>query len=69
MKKEKSFANYINATKPEAEMLKNLKIKVLFINHGYQTRKDLYITLEQLWIDMFNYIGIKNYKIVPQIDF
>ena len=69
LKKEKSFANYINATKPNNEMLKNLKVKVLFINHGYQTRKDLYITLQDLWEDMFKYIGISNYEIVPQIDF
>ena len=69
LKKEKSFANYINATKPNDEMLKNLKVKVLFINHGYQTRKDLYITLQDLWEDMFKYIGITNYEIVPQIDF
>ena len=69
MKKEKSFAKYIERTKPKQEMLKNLKVKVLFINHSYQTRKDLYITLEQLWIDMFKYIGINDLEIIPQIDF
>ena len=69
MKKEKSFANYIDRTKPNAEMVKDLKVKILFINHGYQTRKDLYITLEQLWVDIFNHIGIKNFEIIPQIDF
>tara|TARA_B100000965_G_scaffold382569_1_gene381035 strand:- start:1095 stop:2006 length:912 start_codon:yes stop_codon:yes gene_type:complete len=69
MKNEKSFANYIERTKPNQEMLKNLKVKVLFINHSYQTRQDLYITLEQLWIDMFKYIGINDYEIIPQIDF
>lgn len=69
MKKEKSFANYINRTKPNAEMVKDLKVKILFINHGYQTRKDLYITLEKLWVDIFNHIGIKNFEIIPQIDF
>ena len=69
MKKEKSFANYMNRTKPNAEMVKDLKVKILFINHGYQTRKDLYITLEQLWVDIFDHIGIKNFEIIPQIDF
>ncbi len=68
MKKEKSFANYINRTKPTKEMLKNLKVTVLFMNHSYQTRKDLYISLENLWKELFNYIGIKNFEIIPQID-
>ena len=69
LKKEKSFANYINKTKPTNEMVKNLKVKVLFINHKYQNDKDLYVTLEKLWIDMFNYIGINNVEIIPQLDF
>ena len=69
LKKEKSFANYINKTKPTAQMVKNLKVKVLFINHKYQNDKDLYVTLEKLWIDMFNYIGINNVEIIPQLDF
>ena len=49
-------------------MLKNLKVTVLFMNHSYQTRKDLYISLEKLWKELFNYIGIKNFEIIPQID-
>ena len=69
LKKEKSFANYIERTKPTAEMVKNLKVKVLFLNHSYQAEQDLYITLEKLWLDMFDYMGIKNVEIVPQIDF
>ena len=69
LKKEKSFANYIDKTKPTAEMVKNLKVKVLFINHKYQNDKDLYVTLEKLWLDMFSYIGINNVEIVPQLDF
>ena len=69
LKKEKSFANYIERTKPTAEMVKNLKVKVLFLNHSYQAEQDLYITLENLWLDMFDYMGIKNVEIVPQIDF
>ena len=69
LKKEKSFANYMKATKPTVEMVKNLKVKVLFLNHSYQAEQDLYITLEKLWLDMFDYMGIKNVEIVPQIDF
>jgi len=50
-------------------MVKNLKVKVLFINHKYQNDKDLYVTLEKLWLDMFSYIGINNVEIIPQLDF
>ena len=69
LKKEKSFAKYLEATMPKKEMLKNLKVTVLFMNHAYQSRKDLYITLQDLWKDLFEYIGIENYEIIPQLDF
>ena len=69
LKKEKSFAKYMKATKPTTDMVKNLKIKVLFINHKYQNDKDLYVTLTSLWEDMFNYMGINNVEIIPQLDF
>ncbi|MDC0427848.1 hypothetical protein OAL77_03800, partial [Candidatus Pelagibacter sp.] len=69
IKKEKSFANYLDATKPDSSMVKGLKVKVLFINHAYEHEQDLYVTLEKLWKDMFTYMGINNVEIVPQIDF
>jgi hypothetical protein len=69
LKKEKSFANYMKATKPTAEMVENLKVKVLFINHSYEHGEDLYISLEKLWKDMFSFMGIDDVKIVPQIDY
>lgn len=69
IKKEKSFAKYLEATKPDSNMVKGLKVKVLFINHAYEHEQDLYITLEKLWKDMFAYMGINNVEIVPQIDF
>ena len=68
LEKEKSFAKYLEATKPTKEMLKNLKVTVLFINHAYQSRKDLYITLQALWEGLFKHIGIENYEIIPQLD-
>jgi hypothetical protein len=69
IKKEKSFAKYLEATKPNSNMVKGLKVKVLFINHAYEHEQDLYVTLEKLWKDMFAYMGINNVEIVPQIDF
>ena len=69
LKKEKSFANYMKATKPSAEMVKNLKVKILFLNHSKEHGKDLYMTLEKLWLDLFAYMGIDNVDIVPQIDY
>ena len=68
LKKNKSFANYIKATKPSKDSLENLKVKVLYINHDCQTRKDLYITLLELWEDFFKHLGITNYEIIPQLD-
>lgn len=69
MSKEKSFAQYLNSTKPNSDMVKNLKVKVLFINHAYEHEQDLYVTLEKLWKDMFAYMGINNVEIIGQIDF
>ena len=69
MKKEKSFAKYMEKTKPSSNMVKNLKVKVLFINHSYEHGQDLYVTLEKLWRDMFSYMGINNVEIIPQIDY
>ena len=68
LKKNKSFANYIKATKPSKDTLENLKVKVLYINHDCQTRKDLYLTLLELWEDFFKHLGITNYEIIPQLD-
>ena len=69
LKKEKSFAKYMEKTKPSANMVENLKVKVLFINHSYEHEQDLYVTLEKLWRDMFSYMGINNVEIIPQIDY
>jgi len=68
LKKNKSFASYIKATKPSKDSLENLKVKVLYINHDCQTRKDLYITLLVLWEDFFKHLGITNYEIISQLD-
>jgi len=69
LKNEKSFANYMKATKPTTEMVKNLKVKILFLNHSKEHGRDLYVTLEQLWKDLFAYMGIDNIEIIPQIDY
>ena len=71
LKKNKSFKNYVEVTKPNQDMLKNLKITVLFMNHAYQTRPDLHVTLKKLWVDFFEHLGInsQNVEWVHQIDF
>jgi len=71
LKNNKSFRNYVEVTKPNQDMLKNLKITILFMNHTYQTRPDLHVTLKKLWVDFFQHIGIKSQNInwVHQIDF
>ena len=70
LKKNKTFKNYVEVTKPNQDMLKNLKITVLFINHAYQTRPDLHVTLKKLWVDFFQHHGInsQNVEWIHQID-
>ena len=70
LKKNKTFKNYVEVTKPNQDMLKNLKITVLFINHAYQTRPDLHVSLKKLWVDFFQHLGInsQNVEWIHQID-
>jgi len=66
--KKSKVKNYINDRKPKKELLKNLKITILYINHDYETRDGLSSSLVALWEDLFKYIGIENYEIVKQLD-
>ena len=66
--KKSKVKNYIDDRKPKRELLKNLKIKILYINHDYETRDGLSSSLVALWEDLFKYIGIENYEIVKQLD-
>ena len=64
----KKVKNYINDRKPNKEMLKNLKVTILYINHDYETKDGLSSSLLELWEDLFKHIGIENYKVVKQLD-
>ena len=66
--KKSKVKNYIDDRKPKRELLKNLKITILYINHDYETRDGLSSSLVALWEDLFKYIGIENYEIVKQLD-
>ena len=65
--KKKKVKNYIDTRKPNKDMLKNLKVTILYINHDYETRTGLSKSLLALWKDLFAYIGIENYEIVQQL--
>ena len=66
--KNKKIKNYIDDRKPNKKTLTNLKVKILYINHDYETRDGLSNSLVSLWEDLFEYIGIENYEIVKQLD-
>ena len=59
--------DYIDTRKPSKDMLKNLKVTILYINHDYETRPGLSKSLLALWKDLFAYIGIENYEIIKQL--
>ena len=67
MLKKTKVKNYINTRKPNKDMLKNLKVTILYINHEYETRPGLSKSLLALWKNLFAYIGIENYEIVQQL--
>ena len=71
LKTNKIFRDYVEVTKPTKEMLENLKITVLFMNHTYQTKPELHVTLKKLWVDFFEHLGISNQNIkwVHQLNF
>jgi len=58
---------YIEDRKPKKETLKNLKVTVLYINHDYETRSGLSSSLVDLWKELFEFMGIKNYEIIKQL--
>ena len=58
---------YIEDRKPKKETLKNLKVTVLYINHDYETKPGLSSSLVDLWKELFEFMGIKNYEIIKQL--
>ena len=65
--KNSKTKNYIDDRKPSKESLKNLKVTVLYINHSYETKVGLSSSLEELWVNLFKYLGIENYEIIKQV--
>ena len=65
--KKTKVKDYIDTRKPNKDMLKNLKVTILYINHDYETRPGLSKSLLTLWKDLFAHIGIENYEIVKQL--
>ena len=66
--KKTKVKDYIDTRKPNEDMLKNLKIAILYINHDYETRPGLSKSLLALWTGLFAYIGIENYDVIKQLD-
>ena len=68
--KNKVTRNYLEQTKPNKKQLENLKVKVLFLNHDYsgETNPKAAESMQKLWIEIFNYMGIRNVEWVLQLD-
>ncbi len=69
--KKTKIKNYINDRKPSKESVKNLKVKILYVNHDYETRDGLSSSLLDLWANLFDHIGIEfdvKKDVVKQLD-
>ncbi len=68
--KNKVTRNYLEQTKLDKKLLENLKVKVLFLNHNYscETNPKAAESMQKLWVELFNYMGISNVKWVWQLD-
>tara|TARA_A100001011_G_C14290597_1_gene836001 strand:+ start:1604 stop:2521 length:918 start_codon:yes stop_codon:yes gene_type:complete len=56
--KNKTISDYIDTTKPSRN-LKDLEIKMMYLNFDYETERDIDSALIGLWSDYFSYIGYK----------
>ena len=70
LKKNKVTKNYLEQTKLDKKLLENLKVKVLFLNHNYscETNPKAAESMQKLWDEIFNDMGISNVEWVWQLD-
>ena len=63
--------NYLEQTKLDKKLLENLKVKVLFLNHDCtrETNPKAAESLQKLWVEIFNDMGINNVEWLPQLDY
>ena len=66
----KTIKDYLEETKLNKEQLENLKVKVLFLNHDSsgETNPKAAESMQKLWVELFNYMGISNVEWVLQLD-
>jgi len=71
LKKNKVTKNYLEQTKLDKKLLENLKVKVLFLNHDCtrETNPKAAESLQKLWVEIFNDMGINNVEWLPQLDY
>jgi len=70
LKKYKETKVYLEQTKLDKKLLENLKVKVLFLNHNYscETNPKAAESMQKLWVELFNYMGINNIEWEWQLD-
>lgn len=68
IKENPNNKEYIESTSPDVSKTKNVEIVLIYLNHRYETNKQIDESLLQLWMDYFKSQGLSNVKIIRQVD-
>ena len=60
-----SDRDYLTANAPDGT---NINLKMIYLNHRYETNKEIDSSLKKLWVDYFNRRNFKKVKVIPQLD-
>ena len=63
--KNESLRDYIDSSSPKDI---NPFVKIIYMNHNYETMRTLDKSLISLWVDYFDYMGLKNINFIRQLD-
>jgi len=60
-----SVKDYMNAIAPNGT---NINLKMIYLNHRYETNKAIDKSLKDLWVEYFNSRNFKKVDVIPQVD-
>lgn len=60
-----SVKDYMTATAPNGT---NINLKMIYLNHRYETNKAIDKSLKDLWVEYFNSRNFKKVDVIPQVD-
>ena len=46
----------------------NINLKMIYLNHRYETNKEIDKSLKDLWVEYFNSRNFKKVDVIPQLD-